>query len=368
MTNLSWSQALAWRLRQHLLDPVGAGPAEEVVRRIQAVPAYPAPSAELGVRLRQQRSRPGDVAHALAEGRLVQVYAFRGATHLITPEDCGTVLALRAASRMWERPSWQEYYGLAPQDWPDLRAAVRDALADGPLTRPELAAAVAGTARFAHLAAAITDSSDTLLKPLTWQGVMSFGPGRDGEATFQRLETNPRWTGIPDVDVAGPRAVEAYLHAYGPAPVDRVLYWLGEGLGAGRRRIQDWLARLAPRLTEVDVDGETALVLTDDLETLLQSSGNRTVRLLPGHDQWVLGPGTADPHVVPPARRSPVTRGANLVIVGGVVNGTWAVSGDQLTVSWFAEVGPAPEEDVEEQAGLVADVLGRSLSYSPGER
>lgn len=367
MTRLTWPQALAWRLRQQLLDPVGTLPPEEVVRRIQAVPAYPAASAELAVRLRRQRSRPGEVAHALADGRLIQVYAFRGATHLVTPEDGGTVLALRAVGRMWERTSWQEFYGLAPQDWPDLRAAVREALADGPLTRPELAAAVAGTPRFAHLATAITDGSDTLLKPLTWQGAMSFGPARDGEATFQRLETNPRWAGVPDVDVAGPRAVETYLHAYGPAPVDRVLYWLGEGLGAGRRRIRDWLARLSSRLTEVDVDGETALVPTDDLETLLRTRGGRTVRLLPGHDQWVLGPGTADPHVVPPARRSLVSRGANLVTVGGVVNGTWAVSDDELTVSWFTGAGPAPEKALEEQAELVAEVLGRSLRFALGE-
>ena len=37
---------------------------------------------------------------------------------------------------------------------------------------------------------------------------MSFGPPRDGRATFQRLDGNPRWAGVPDL---GPRAQAAGL-------------------------------------------------------------------------------------------------------------------------------------------------------------
>jgi hypothetical protein len=69
------------------------------------------------------------VARSLADGRIIKTYAFRGATHLLTPEDGGAYLALRAASRMWELPSWQSFYGLQPEDWPPFRSAVREALA-----------------------------------------------------------------------------------------------------------------------------------------------------------------------------------------------------------------------------------------------
>jgi hypothetical protein len=123
--SVSWSRALAWRMRQHLLDPVGTGSVADVVRRLGAVPALPAAAADLAVRTRLRRSRPGEVSRALAEGRIIMVFAFRGATHLLTPEDGGVYLALRAASRMWELPSWQRHYGLAPSDWPRLREAVR---------------------------------------------------------------------------------------------------------------------------------------------------------------------------------------------------------------------------------------------------
>ena len=309
--SISWSQALAWRMRRQLLDPVGTESVAGVVRRLGAVPAQPDASAELAVRTRRQRSRSGEVARALAEGRIIKTFAFRGATHLLTPEDGGAYLALRAASRMWELPSWQSFYGLTPADWPALRAAVRDALADGPITRDELGAAITARPRFRHLGFAFANGAGTVLKPLAWLGDMSFGPPKDGQASFQRLDRNPRWAGIPDLDEAGTCAVEAYFRTYGPATPDHVRYWLGEGLGAGRKRIRSWIAGLGDRIAEVDVDGEPGYVLREDLEDLVATPATSAVRLLPGYDQWVLGPGTADAHVVPPARRRLVSRQAN---------------------------------------------------------
>ena len=72
-----------------LLDPVGTEAVEDVVRRLGAVPAQLNSAAELAVRTRRQRSRSGEVAGALADGRLIKTFSFRGATHLMTPEDGG---------------------------------------------------------------------------------------------------------------------------------------------------------------------------------------------------------------------------------------------------------------------------------------
>jgi hypothetical protein len=361
MVALSWSRALAWRMRQQLLDPVGTESVAGVVRRLVAVPAQPAAGAQLAVWARRERSRSGEVARALAEGRIIMSFAFRGATHLLTPEDGGAYLALRASSRMWERSSWQSFYGLTPSDWPPLQEAVREALADGPMTRDELGAAVTARPKFRHLGSAIADATYTLLKPLAWQGVMSFGPPRDGRATFQRLDRNPRWAGVPDLDEAGMRAVEAYFRAYGPATPDHLRYWLGEGLGARRKRIQSWIASFGDRLAAVDIDGETAYLLREDLEELAATPATTAVRLLPGYDQWVLGPGTADAHVVPPARRTLVSRGANIVVVGGVVSGTWSLTDGQVVAAWFAEAGPPAREALAEEVARLATMLDRDL-------
>ena len=191
MVSVSWSQALAWRMRQQLLDPVGTESVEGVVRRLGAVQAQLDTAAELAVRTRRQRSRSGEVARALADGRIIKTFAFRGATHLMTPEDGGAYLALRAASRMWELPSWQSYYNLAPSDWPRLREVVRQALADGPLTLEGLGAAITARSQFRHLSFVFDGNPWTLLKALAWQGDLSFGPAQGGRTTFQRLDRQP---------------------------------------------------------------------------------------------------------------------------------------------------------------------------------
>src|SRR4029078_12911530 len=119
---------------------------------------------------------------------------------------------------------------------PACGAPVRDALQAGPLTVPELGEALASHRAYRHLKPVFDDGAGTLIKPLTWQGDMSFGLPRDGQRTFQRLDDNPRWKGIPALDAAGPRAITMSLRTYGPATSDRIHYWLGEGLSAGRKR------------------------------------------------------------------------------------------------------------------------------------
>jgi len=362
--HVTWEGALAWRLRQHFLEPTGTGSAVEVVRRLGAVKAEPDHGAELAIRIRQRHSTPGEVSLAIAEGRIIEAFAFRGAIHLMTAQEAGIYLALRAASRMWELPSWQTYYGLAPSDWPAFRTAVRDALSGGPLTREELGVAITALPRYRGLRMAFEDKTWTLLKAMFWQGDVAFGPPRGGRATFQRLDRNPHWAGIPSLDEAGSQAVEAYFRTYGPATPAHVQYWLGEGLGAGKKRIATWITALGDRLAEDEVDGTSAWILREDLDDLTGSRPSEALRLLPGHDQWVLGPGTADAHVVPPARRALVTRGENVAIYRGVVCGTWSVRTGVVAVTWFKEAGPEPKEALAEELERLTVILDRPLDWS----
>jgi len=362
---ISWQQALAWRMQRHLLDPVGALPVARVVGRLCGVQAQVASSAELAIRVRRETSRPGEVGRALREGRLIKTWAMRGALHLLTPEEAGTFLSLMAAGRSWERPSWQRYFGVTPKQLDALRDAVRVALEGGPLTRDELATAVSARRGLRHVGEALGSSWGTLLKPLAWQGDLCFGPSQGSRATFMRPEdASSRWSGLPDPDQAAPVAIAAYFRAYGPATFDAFGNWLAGGW-FGKRQLRTWFSALDERLAEVDVEGERAYVLAEDLDELASTSPTTAVRLLPGFDQYVLGPGTGDGHVVPTSRRAAVSRQSgwisSVVVVGGVVGGTWELDGDRVRVAWFGEAGTPPRTALETEVTRLSSILDRGL-------
>jgi hypothetical protein len=98
-------------------------------------------------------------------------------------------------------------------------------------------------------------------------------------------------------------------------------------MGASHKGARDLFKRMGDRLAPVEVGGEPAFILAEDLDDMVATKPSRTVRLLGGFDQWVLGPGTDDLHVIAPQRRTAVSRQsgwiAPIVVAGGVVAGTW---------------------------------------------
>jgi Winged helix DNA-binding domain len=362
---IAWEQALAWRMRRHLLDPVASLGVPGVVGRLCGVQAQVASSAELAVRVRRASSRRGEVDRALAEGRLIKTWAMRGALHLLTPEEAGSFLSLMAAGRSWERPSWQRYFGVTTKQLDLLRRAVRDALDGRVLTREELVADVVARRGLGHVGEALRSGWGTLLKPLAWQGDLCVGPRRGSRATFLRPEAaSSRWSGIPDPDEAAAVAIAAYLRAYAPATTDAFGNWLSGGW-FGKRQLRTWFGTLGDLLAEVEVDGERAHVLAEDLEEMASAERTSAVRLLPGFDQYVLGPGTADGHVVPAARRAAVSKQAGwispVVVARGVVGGTWELDGDRVHISWFREAGRRPRKALEAEVERLSSILDRGL-------
>ena len=362
---VTWRQALAWRMRRQLLDPVGGLPVAAVVRRLCGVQAQVASSAELAVRVRRQSSRPGEVGRALAEGRLIKTWAMRGALHLLTPEECGTFLSLIAAQRSWELPSWQRYFGMTNKRWDTLRAVVGEALDGPPLTRDELVAAIVAKRELGHLGDELRSGWGTLFKPLAWQGELCYGPSQGTRVTFTRPDlVSPQWAGVPDPEEAAPRVIRAYLAAFGPATTDNLRNWQARGR-IGARHLRSWFESLGDQLAEVQVGGEPAWVLAEDLDELASAQPTKAVRLLGGFDQYVLGPGTTDVHVVPASRRSAVSKQSGwispVVVAGGAVSGTWSLEGDRLQIAWFGEAGKPPRTALAAEVQRLSSILDRDL-------
>ena len=87
--------------------------------------------------------------------------------------------------------------------------------------------------------------------------------------------------------------------------------------------------------------------------------------MLPGFDQYLLGPGTSDEHLVPAARRAAVSRQngwiSPVLVFGGVVSGTWDVDGDRLRIGWFREMGRPPASAIDAEVGRLSTILDRAL-------
>ena len=273
--------------------------------------------------------------------------------------------ALMASGRSWERPSWQKYFGVSPEDVEALRVVVRQALDGKVLTREELIAAVIKKRRLAHVGEVLASGWGTLLKPLAWQGDLCFGPQRGNRVTFTLPESaSSRWAGVPDAGPAAPVAISTYLGAFGPATFEAFGNWLAGGW-FGKRQLRVWFEDLGDRLTEVDIDGEPAFIMTEHLDDLGSTAPTSAVRLLPGFDQYVLGPGTKDPHVIPAGRRSEVSKQsgwiAPVVVSKGVVCGTWELNGDSVHIAWFEEAGRVPRRAVGAEVERLASILDRDL-------
>jgi hypothetical protein len=196
-------------------------------------------------------------------------------------------------------------------------------------------------------------------------GDLCFGPGQGNRTTFVRPDlVSGQWAGVPPPNEAAPRVIAAYLGAYGPATIEHLHHWLARGR-VSVRQLRSWFEACAERLAEVEVDGERAFVLTEHLDGLAAASPTFAVRLLPGFDQWVLGPGTDDGHVTPRARRATVSRQSGwispVVVAGGVVSGTWALDGDLARIAWFKESGAPPHKELQAEVARLASILDRDL-------
>src|SRR4051794_35413381 len=110
----------------------------ETVRAVAALQAQDAGAAELGIRARRPGTTPAEVEAARFEERSVaRTWVMRGTLHLIPAEDARWMVELLGPVGLRKSARRIAELGVA-----DARPAIRSALADGPLTRSELADAV----------------------------------------------------------------------------------------------------------------------------------------------------------------------------------------------------------------------------------
>lgn len=363
--------------RQHLdprdgLDPV------EIARRLGGIQAQVASSAEQAVAVRRASHGGTRVAEAVADRRLIKTWAMRGTLHLLPPDEAGAYLALIAARRTWEAASWQKAFGPTAAQIDAMADVAAEVLAGRLLTREELTAEITERLAAPELAAALGSGWSALLKPLAWLGVLCQGPPRGTKVTFTSPATwAPSWQGLPDTDVAARTAVRAYLGAYGPADPAAFDAWLTRGQSR-KADVRRWFEVASDDLITVEVAGSTAYpvasadaraasgrvayLLAEHLDDLAASEPSDVVRLLPGFDQYVLGPETGAVELIPPQRRALVSRSAGwispVVVHGGRVVGVWDPLDTHADIRLWSDVS---DEGLTDEIARWSTYLGRDL-------
>lgn len=361
---LTHDTVLAWRMRRQMLEEPETDDAVAIVSRLCGVQAQLASAARTAIAVRQRRPRPDSVSEALAARRLVKTWAMRGTLHLLPVEEAAAFLSLLAATRTWEKGSWQRHFVTSDQ-LAAIGEAASEALNGRVLTREELTAWVIEKTGDESIAEHLTSGWGAVLKPLAFQGMLCHGPADRGRVTFTRPDTYlPAWPGLRDPAEAAATAIPAYLGVYGPAPIEAFNQWLCRG-ALRKTDLRSWVAALGDRLTAVEIEGRPAYARTEDLDDLAATSPTGTVRLLPAFDQYVLGPGTGDTAVIPASRRKEISKTAGwispVVVYGGRVAGTWTADDGMLSVTVWKEYD-VPREKLTAEAERLGTVLGADLT------
>ncbi|MEU2034545.1 winged helix DNA-binding domain-containing protein [Nocardia amamiensis] len=360
---VTWDQVFAWRLRRQYLESRADEGAVQVAERLCGVQAQVTSAAELAVALRSTKPEPGALVRALDDGVLMKTWAMRGTLHALTPTLTAACLSLIGSARTWAKPSWQKHFGASPAEVAALTEAVAEVLGGVALTREELVAALVADPGFHRLGEGLRSGWGALLKPLAWQGVLCHGPTRGTKVTFASpAHLVPDWPGLPEPDAAAPLAILAYLGAYGPATPETFDAWLSRN-SLRKTTVRRWFADLGDQLTEVDVEGRRAFLPTDQLDALAAAAPDTSVHLLGAFDQYVLGPGTGDTALLPPAHRPKVSRTAGwispIVVVGGRIAGTWELAEDAVEIAMF-DSAPLPNPGLDAAVAHVAAAAGRA--------
>lgn len=327
MKAMKWHQVHAWRLSQHGLFPrLNSRSVVEAVRRTGGIQAQVMSAAELAACTRVEGLSPHDVKSALFQNHtLVRTWAMRGTLHLLVASD----LPLYVAARDWQYTArWSNYFaefGMTTSAQQEaFLSAIPHVLEQGPLTRQQLADAVAKHTRLARVRDFILSSSwGAPLKPSAYRGDLCFGPGQGQNATFM----NPRvwiekWQSI-EPELALREIARRYLQAYGPATPDDFAFWWGCTKTLAKNLFQS----IEEELEEVEVEGWRAFALCATLPHIQSVEPTEQIHLLPLFDAYTIGvPRNCEPLLAQAYKRQVFNLQGwtfAVVLVNGSIQGVW---------------------------------------------
>jgi hypothetical protein len=371
MSALSPAETRQLRLRaQRLLLMRDGAPSDaaELLRDLCGVQAQEPLAALLAVQVRSRSLLASQVGRLRVQERaIVRTWCMRGTLHLLAIEDLGWLLPLLGPE--FVRKSRRRYaqLGLDEATCATAVRAIRIVLGDrGPMTRAELAG---------HLAElgipAEGQAPYHLLRRAGLEGVICFGPDREGEPTYVALADWAPSDGSLAKEAALAELARRYLAAYGPARPEDLATWSGLSLRTARAGFES----IQAELLELDLSGTPAWLPRTHKPWLDEPPPDGiVVRLLPGYDPYLLGYRGRD-LTVPQQFAKRVHPGGGLLrptlLVNGRAAGIWRLvksRGDQVVeVEPFEGLGDEVMHPLENQVRKLGRFLeaNTTLNISP---
>ncbi|WP_425859908.1 winged helix DNA-binding domain-containing protein [Arthrobacter sp. TWP1-1] len=368
------------RLAAQLILPTSTSPTPgpvDVVRWLTALQGQDFPGALFSIGLRSPGSTRADVEGAFNRGEIVRSWPMRGTLHVTPAEDLGWILSLTAERMIAGMASRHRQLDITT---PDVEKARELAIAlleqsGGRVTREGLFAAFEQEGQ-----ATKTQRGIHLLFMLCLQGTLVQGPinGGAGNGNTQFFVLSETWTKNPRVlereDALAELALR-YFRSHGPATLKDFQWWSKLTL----KDIRTGLERVKNQLESVECNGETYWQAPETAE-LLGGQGNkktvngaRSVLLLPGFDEYLLGYTDRSAALAP--EHAPLTVPGNngmfkaTVVAGGKVAGTWRKAQSTaekqrqragvVLPEFFTELSPTQDKALDSAAKKYATFLGK---------
>ena len=312
------------RLASQRLAGMEATSVPELVRWMTAMQAQDLPAALWAVGVRVPGAGLSQVRAAINSGAIVRSWPMRGTLHLVAPEDLRWMLDLTAERLTRSIAGRHRQLEIAWADVEKARDLALDRiLADGPISR-----------------AALFKVFDDGGQPTQGQrGIHLLGSlCRHGWLVLGPLAGNQQLIAAFDEWIPAPRSLEResalaefllrYFRSHGPATLRDFAWWTQLPLTEVRTAFE----HVRRELVELEFEG-TSYWLSPEVAALVGSSvpGARSVHLLPGFDEFVLGY-TDRSVVLAPEHFDLIVPGGNgvfkkTVVAAGTVVGTWALQG-----------------------------------------
>ena len=334
---LTWKQVLNWRVeRHHLGERAAGGGLLPVVARICGLHAQLMSSAELSVWARVEDVPRDAIQRALWDERsLVKTWAMRGTLHLLPSAEYPLWQAWLGGYDHYLKGAWLRAYGLSGTELERLIEVIGEVLDGQMLTRDELAQRVGERLGSKDLPERMTGSWGSMLKPAAFRGELCFAPSSGRNVRFTRPHTWLAPARPVDPQQAMDEVTRRYLGAYGPATREDLARWGGYSAARARKVLE----ALGDEVLLVDVEGTQSWMLQEDLEEVAGTPPQKSARLLPAFDPYVIGAPRSQPSVLGADEKPRVFRPQGwvspVVLLNGRIAGIWRheKKGDSVRVN-----------------------------------